>query len=199
MKDRALIVFTRNPVKGKVKTRLAKTIGKEKAYEIYRELLHIAYVNTKSFPCDKYLYLSESLDENLFDSGFFQKLQEGIDLGERMLNALTEILNTGYTKVVLVGADCPGLTRVILKDAFNKLGKNDIVLGPAEDGGYYLIGLKEPKEYLFRDMKWGHKKVLEETINRIKKNKHTHDLVAKLIDIDNVRDLAKVKGEIIRR
>ena len=199
MKDRALIVFTKNPVKGEVKTRLAKTVGEEKALEIFRELLHIAYVNTKSLPCDKYLYLSGSLDENLFDPGFFQKIQEGINLGERMLNALSEILDTGYERVILVGTDCPGLTRVIIKDAFNKLNDNDIVLGPAEDGGYYLVGLKEPIEYLFKDMRWGHQNVLSDTLKRIKENKHSYELVAKLIDIDDAGDLEKAKKEMMKR
>jgi len=189
MKERALIVFARNPVKGKVKSRLAKTLGNDKALEIYLRLLLLTYKHTKKLDCDKFLLLSEFIDEGLYDSTYSKKLQKGFDLGLRMLNAFKDLFDAGYNKIVLIGVDCSSLTEEILKESFDKLNAHDVVIGPSQDGGYYLIGLKKAYGFLFANMTWGNDKVLQETIKRITENKITFYLVKELIDIDDEEDL----------
>jgi len=189
MKKDALIIFAKNPIKGKVKTRLAITLGNDKAFEVYTKLFSLTYEHTKNLKHDKYLYLTESIDDNLFDKNYKKKLQWGSDLGIRMFNAFKELFDLGYKKIVLVGTDVPSLTEKIIKEAFEKLNTFDIVIGPSNDGGYYLIGLKKPFEYLFLNMTWGDEKVLQETIKRIKEYNTSYYLIKELIDIDDEKDL----------
>jgi rSAM/selenodomain-associated transferase 1 len=195
MKERALIVFARNPVKGKVKSRLAKTLGNDKALEIYLRLLSLTYKHTKKLDCDKFLFLSEFIDDGLYDSTYSKKLQKGSDLGLRMLNAFEDLFDAGYNKIVLIGVDCSSLTEEILEESFDKLNAHDVVIGPSQDGGYYLIGLKKPYEFLFANMTWGNDKVLQETIKRIAENNMTFYLVKELIDIDEEEDLQLTNSE----
>lgn len=189
MKKDALIIFAKNPVKGKVKTRLAKTLGNDKAFEVYIKLLSLTYEHTKNLKLDKFLYLTESIADSLFDKSYIKKLQEGLNLGERMLNAFKDLFDSDYKKIVLFGTDVPSLTEKIIEESFEKLNTFDIVIGPSNDGGYYLIGLKKPFDYLFLNMTWGNEKVLQETINRIKENNRTYYLLKELIDIDDGKDL----------
>jgi len=184
----ALIIFAKNPIKGKVKSRLAKTIGKDKAFKVYTKLLSLTYNHTKNLKPDKYLYLTKSIDDSLFDTSYVKKLQEGSNLGKRMLNSFKELFDSDYKKIVLVGTDIPSLTEKIIKESFEKLNTFDIVIGPSKDGGYYLIGLKKPLD-LFSGMTWGNKHVLHETIKRIKEYNKSYCLIKELIDIDDEKDL----------
>ena len=185
----ALIIFAKNPVPGKVKTRLAADLGDDRAFEIYLKLLYRAYANTKNLSCDKFLFLSDSKDDDLFDENFIQYLQKGNDLGERMKNAFDEILNLGYEKILITGTDCPDLDENILTDAFEKLIEFDFILGPANDGGYYLLGMKSSADELFEDIEWSTEKVLSETIKKIITDNKSFFLLRELIDVDNISDL----------
>lgn len=185
----ALIIFAKNPVPGKVKTRLAADIGEEKAFEIYLKLLYRTYSNTKNLACDKFLFLSENKDKDLFDENFMQYLQKGNDLGEKMKNAFKEILILGYEKILIIGTDCPDLDEKILNEAIEKLSEYDFVLGPANDGGYYLLGIKNNADYLFEDIEWSTEKVLQQTIDKIITRNNNYFLLKELTDIDNISDL----------
>ena len=185
----ALIVFAKNPVHGNVKTRLAADIGDDKAFEIYLKLLYRTYANTKNLACDKFLFLSEKKDEDLFDENFIQYLQKGNDLGEKMKNAFCEILTLGYDRIIIIGTDCPELDGKILTVAFEKLSEYDFVLGPANDGGYYLFGLKSKSDYLFEDIEWSTEKVLQQTIDKMESQNRSFFLLKELTDIDNISDL----------
>jgi rSAM/selenodomain-associated transferase 1 len=189
MNKNALIIFARNPELGKVKNRLAKSIGKEKALEIYTKLLSNVYTETKALKCNKYLFLTERTDTNLFDETFIQKIQSGADLGVKMMNAIRLVFEDGNEKAVLIGTDVPEITDVILNDAFQKLSDHDIVIGPAKDGGYYLIGMNENLPSLFENMKWSNEKVLSITLERISSMNKSNYLLEELIDIDTEEDL----------
>lgn len=174
---------------GKVKTRLAKNIGDSEAFRIYIELLNHTYSQAKNLLCDKFLFLSEKPDSNLFDKTFNQHVQNGNDLGEKMKNAFNEIFNKGYQRVLIIGTDCPGLTKEIINIAFEKLLKCDFILGPSFDGGYYLIGMKEPNYFVFEKMIWSNEHLTSMTIKKIKAKNKKFRLLKKLNDIDEEKDL----------
>ncbi len=192
MTKKALIVFAKNPILGKVKTRLAKEVGNDRALELYKTLMEITYRQTKDIDCSKFLFLSPNIDNDLFDQDYIQMLQTGNDLGERMSNAFNYIFAKDYNKIIIVGSDCPQLTPEILNEAFEKLYHFDFVIGPAEDGGYYLIGMKEQCNILFNGMDWGSKNVLSETIRRLKENNLNFYLLQQLSDVDELKDLVKL-------
>lgn len=188
----ALIIFAKNPIKGKVKTRIASFIGEDKALEIYKKLLNIAYNNTKSINIDKYLFMTDYPDKELFDNSYFQLVQNGKDLGEKMRNAFDYVFRLGYSKVCIIGTDCPNLSYHIIKDAYNQLDKADIIIGPAKDGGYYLMGMKFLHEFLFCNVEWGTEKVQNQTFNNISSAGLSYSLLEELVDVDTFEDLNKL-------
>lgn len=187
--DTLLIIFTRNPVLGKVKTRLAKRIGSENALEVYQILLEKTATITTTVSTDKWVYYTpEILEKDLWDAAcFHKKVQQGKDLGHRMMNAFTDGFNAGYKRVVLIGSDLYELTSSDLEIAFEKLLDHKIVLGPAKDGGYYLIGLKNLLPGLFEDKDWGEDTVLRDTLLHFKN--HDVALLKECNDIDIYEDL----------
>lgn len=163
---KALIIFTRNPELGKVKTRLAKTVGDESALNIYKFLLQHTVEITKDLHVDKYVFYSEEIHKNdAWDADIFRKrLQSGNDLGEKMHNAFVEVFNMGYEMAIVIGCDMFEMERMDLETAFDALQTNSFVIGPAQDGGYYLLGMKEPMEKIFQKKDWGTATVLEQTL-----------------------------------
>ncbi len=192
MHKSALIIFVKNPVLGKVKTRLAATLGDEKALQIYHSLLEHTRKVALETDVDRYVFYTDTIGENddWRNDDFTKKLQQGDDLGTRMHTALDIILKK-HDKAIIIGSDCPGLTSKILKSAFRKLNRADYVLGPAEDGGYYLLGMKQNSKALFEDMEWSTKKVLDETLERIWKLEKTYALLQTLGDVDYAEDWEK--------
>lgn len=185
----ALIIFTRNPELGKCKTRLAKTIGDEAALEIYKHLLkHTASVS-ETVNADKFVFYSENIKkEDIWnDSCFKKKLQNGNNLGERMENAFAELLNLGYQKVVIIGSDLLDLDSALIDDAFNQLNHFEYVIGPAKDGGYYLLGMKTLNSNLFKNKHWGTESVLNDTLTNLQQS--TVHLLKELNDIDTFEDI----------
>ena len=147
----ALIVFTRNPELGKCKTRLAATIGDQSALDVYRFLLDHTVKITTPVTADVYVYYSEKIkDVDIWDTSIFRKKQQqGHDLGDKMQHAFTEVFNMGYQRAIIIGSDMYDLTTQELEDAFLKLEDNNFVIGPAQDGGYYLLGMKHLKPPAF--------------------------------------------------
>ncbi len=168
MTDNALLITIKNPEKGKVKTRLAATVGEERALEIYLALLAHTRDVAQQVSAGRYLFYSNFVDENdEWDRRFFtKKKQSSGDIGERMANCFAETLPK-HAKAVLVGSDIPGLSREILELAFEKLQDHDFVIGPAEDGGYYLIGMKVFEPAVFQDIEWSTPAVFEKTIRKM--------------------------------
>ncbi|WP_224485207.1 TIGR04282 family arsenosugar biosynthesis glycosyltransferase [Robertkochia aurantiaca] len=189
MKDRLLLIFIRNPEMGKVKTRLARSIGKERALEVYLELLrHTREVSLK-INCDRQLYYSEYIDhhDQWPEEQFKKKLQKGEDLGERMKRAFEEAFSEGYKQIIIIGSDLIDLCVKDLESAFSKLDRHELVIGPAADGGYYLIGMKKNHDELFEDKPWGTSEVLKKTLESLAKEDVA--LLRELNDIDTLDDL----------
>ena len=168
-KKNLLIIFTRNIVLGKCKTRLAKSIGAEKALEIYRFLVQHTAIISKTVEADKWVYYSEHPEFNdNFDSTNFNKFtQDGNDLGERMDKAFKDGFQQGYSNIVIIGSDIYDLDETDLSEAFESLEQHEYVIGPARDGGYYLLGMKESTPELFREKSWGTDSVFYDTIQNL--------------------------------
>ncbi|OUS03549.1 glycosyltransferase [Flavobacteriales bacterium 33_180_T64] len=189
MTNNALIIFTRNPELGKCKTRLAKTLGDQSALDIYKYLLqHTANV-AKKVQTNRYVFYSVEINQNDIWStnNFIKKLQKGHDLGERMHNAFNELLHLGHEKVVIIGSDLLDLNAELIEHAFQKLDHNDVVIGPAEDGGYYLLGMKSMQQDVFKNKAWGTETVREATIKNLQ-NSNVY-LLKELNDIDTFDDM----------
>lgn len=184
----SLIVFIKNPILGKVKTRIAATTGEIKALEIYKQLLEYTQKTSLAFSGDRLLFYDGSVqNDNFSDADFLKMSQKGKDLGQKMYNALSYAL--GYCeKVVLIGSDCPTLTNKIIDESFEILNTNDVVIGPSKDGGYYLIGMKNAIWDIFNDIDWSTNKVLNQTISKLKKANKTYKLLEELSDIDTEKD-----------
>lgn len=182
-----VVVFVKNPVEGQVKTRLAAQIGSEAALKIYNHLLkHTAQVCQH---LSHAVYYSQNVLKNDDFKTPSKYVQQGEKLGDRMRNALQEGFSMGYTHQVLIGSDLPRLSRGLLMQAFDQLAKHEIVLGPAEDGGYYLIGMQAPFKEVFDKIDWSTNKVLSQTLHQCKPYKY--DLLDILTDIDTEEDLKK--------
>ncbi|MAZ27442.1 MAG: glycosyltransferase [Cytophagaceae bacterium] len=164
--DKLLIIFTRNPELGKCKTRLAATVGDEAALEIYTFLLKHTAAITNALHADKQVHYSEKIRaHDLWDETIYEKkLQQGDDLGERMHNAASSGFKNGFRRIIIIGSDMYDLDTRDIEQAFDKLQKHDFVLGPAQDGGYYLFGMKTLNSQVFKNKNWGTETVLEDTL-----------------------------------
>ena len=189
MNKNLLLIFTRNPELGKVKTRLAKTVGDETALEIYKFILQKTREISLKVTSDTAVYYSVKVRSNdLWDSENYQKYQQvGEDLGIRMLNAFKDSFGAGYKKVVIIGSDLYDLTSENIEKAFTELDDNDVVLGPAQDGGYYLLGMNSLNSKIFKDKNWGTETVRKDTLADLK-DKKVH-LLKELNDIDVFEDV----------
>ena len=189
---KALIIFARNPELGKVKTRLARTMGNEKVLEIYESLLQHTFSISKNTDAAVFVFVAEEKSKEDTKTDLFQNFttihQEGADLGSRMLHAFTTIFARGYSDICIIGSDCITLTEDHLEEAFTKLGAYDIVIGPSEDGGYYLLGMKRLHPTLFENKTWSTNKVLSETINDISSLQLSYSFLPVLSDIDTEED-----------
>ncbi|MBI3133617.1 MAG: TIGR04282 family arsenosugar biosynthesis glycosyltransferase [Bacteroidetes bacterium] len=193
MKKELLILFIRNPRLGKVKTRLAASIGNEKALRIYQLLLDHTLKITQKSDADKVVYYADFIPANdaWQKAGFKQAIQTGSDLGERMSNAFRSAFIRGYERVVLIGSDCYELTEKEIQEAFEQLVQKQVVIGPATDGGYYLAGLSEHVPALFQNKAWSTPSVFKDTLGDIEKLALTFHLLTELPDIDELNDLLK--------
>lgn len=189
-----LIIFAKNLIHGKVKTRLAATIGAERAFEVYKDLIANTVSIAQNLKADKIVYYSEKIEmEDMWNEHFLKAKQRGTDLGERMTNAFNDVFQQGYTKAVIIGTDCPSLNEHIIHDAFEDLNNNDVVIGPAFDGGYYLLGMKEPHPYLFKNVEWSTPAVFETTIAKCTSLHLKSFILPRLHDIDEEKDLVHLK------
>ncbi|SPE52587.1 conserved hypothetical protein [Verrucomicrobia bacterium] len=193
---RRLILFTRYPIAGSAKTRLIPALGAEGAAALHRRLvlraLRTAQAGRRAVPADLEVHFEggteQAMSHWLGDNAHFLPQAAG-DLGQRMAGAFDESFRTGSTATVLIGSDCPGLSAAIITTAFARLMENPVVLGPAQDGGYYLIGLSRPISELFRGIPWGTDRVLAESLAVLKRRGWKAALLNPLADIDRPEDL----------
>jgi uncharacterized protein len=200
MTKEALIIFVKNAELGKVKTRLAKDVGDEKALEIYLELLQHTKDIAADLSQDKYVFYSSFIPEDdiFSNAGYILKQQKGDDLGERMSNAFEEVFGLGYEKVVIIGSDCLELEPVYLEKAFECLGLRDFIIGPARDGGYYLLGMKALDAGIFKNIEWSTSTVYKKTVNYIERQHKDFHKLPPLSDVDTVEDLGRLKRLLIQ-
>lgn len=187
-----LIIFTRNPELGKCKTRLAKTIGNEAALEIYKFLLQHTVSVTKNLTCDVEVHYSEKIHYNdIWDEYIYiKKLQIEGDLGEKMQHAILSAIKNGYRNIIIIGSDLYDISQEDLEVAFKALETFEFVLGPSEDGGYYLLGMNQFKPQLFINKSWGTDSVLRDTLLDLKDD-HLQ-LLEERNDIDVYDDLKDI-------
>jgi rSAM/selenodomain-associated transferase 1 len=192
MSKTLLIVFVKNAVLGKVKTRLAKTIGNKRAFEVYQQLLMITENCVKEVEVDKHIYFSDKVDNSQWGNEL-KFVQKGESLGDRMFNAFKEGFVQGYDKVVLIGSDLPDISPEIIQEGFVALADKELVFGPAEDGGYYLIGMRNPFRFIFENKPWSEPSLLNVTLEELGKQKLSFSLLQTLNDIDTFEDFKSSK------
>lgn len=189
--NRLLILFYRNPELGKVKTRLAKEVGNERALAIYKSICEHTLLITQSLACDKVVYYSHQMEEGDMwpDEVYEKKIQSGNDLGERMANAFEIEFAAGYEWICIIGTDCLELTPEILNQSFAGLGVSDAVIGPAHDGGYYLLGMKHFHWNFFKNKQWSTDTVYQNTVDDFEKLSLSYSILPLLRDVDEAKDL----------
>ena len=165
-----LIIFTRNPELGKVKTRLAKEVGDQAALEIYEFLLEHTVSATKDLGFTREVHYSEEIQHNdIWDEDIYIKKQQiQGDLGEKMEHAFLSGFKNGYKNIIIIGSDLYDLNQEDIEEAFKALETFEYVLGPAEDGGYYLLGMNTFKPEIFKNKAWGTDTVLRDTLIDLK-------------------------------
>ncbi len=186
-----LIVFVKNLELGNVKTRLANFIGDQNALIVYEALVDKTRETIEHLSVKKAIYYSNYIDEydKFSNDKFSKRLQLGDDLGNRMHNTFQSVFNLGFKKAVIIGSDCWDLTPEIIEAAFEKLDTHDFVLGPAVDGGYYLMGMKEMLSDVFNNKQWSTANVLVDTLIDIDNASKTKALLPTLSDVDYLADL----------
>ena len=191
-KESGLIIFIKNPVAGKVKTRLAATIGDQRALGVYLNLMQHTRETALAVASNRYLFYDTELNskDDWSPQDYIKEVQVNGDLGDRMQAAFKRVLSENR-KAVIIGSDCPEINPEIIDSALRKLELADVVIGPTYDGGYYLLGMKETHSELFTDMTWSIDSVYEETLSRIKKKGLLYAACPMLSDMDNEEDLKK--------
>jgi rSAM/selenodomain-associated transferase 1 len=194
----ALIVFARLPVAGSVKTRLAKTLGEDFAVRFYRACAEHTFNECRkaaSTGMDIFVFYSDEKDKELmkkWTGNDFRLLpQSGEDIGKRMFNAFKIVFDEGVNRAILIGTDVPDISSGIISKALTSLNNTELVIGPAKDGGYYLIGMKKLYGFLFENIEWGTGKVFAGTLDKINMNNLDKKIITELYDIDTEEDITK--------
>lgn len=187
---RALIIFVRKPALGKVKTRLAATIGDAAALDAYLHMLAHTRAVALACDCERYLFYAGDIDEeDAWSSTDFKKyLQADGDLGARMRAAFQQVFSEGHDKALIIGSDCLDLRPSHLSQAYRLLALHEAVLGPASDGGYYLLGLRADIPALFAGIPWSTETVLRDTLAVLNGQGRSYALAETLHDIDTEAD-----------
>lgn len=192
-----LIVFTKYPTPGKCKTRLIPALGPDGAAEMHSEMVRHTLAQAAQAHESRGVDVEVSFTgadakamAECFGDQFSYQPQVSGDLGKRLATALHRSLDEGAGRVLFIGTDCPGISPSLLTHAFDRLDTHDVVLGPATDGGYYLIGLKQPESHLFEEIAWGTETVLGDTLDRISALGRSVSLLPTLEDVDRPEDLA---------
>lgn len=186
-----IIILCKNPILGKAKTRLAKSIGADKALEIYHFLLEHTAQIVAEVACDKRIFYSDTvLTNDAFKGNNYHKtLQAKGDLGNKMQAAFENAFAAGYSHSVIIGSDCYELSSHILKEALAALDKSETVFGPAKDGGYYLMGMRQLIPAVFENQPWSQNNLLSSTLQTLNQLGHSHQLLPTLSDVDYLEDL----------
>lgn len=174
-----------------VKTRLANAIGERHALAVYRKLAQHTMDVTHALTVDKAVYYSDQIEAGDLwaDTRYQKRLQRGDDLGQRMSHAFADAFREGCERVCIIGTDCLELSPETVRQAFKALEHHDVVIGPAEDGGYYLLGTKQFHSELFVGKKWGSSAVFQDTKEDILRAGLSFFDLPVLRDVDREEDL----------
>jgi hypothetical protein len=190
-----LILFTRYPEPGKVKTRLVNALGQQGAAELHKRMTEHIAKTVRQFAATRSIatvYFEGALFGEMsrwLGKDFLFQPQSAGDIGERMANAFANSFLDGAERVVIIGSDCPEISLNTLEQAFQALRHNHVVIGPAKDGGYYLIGLSMMIPQLFRNIQWGTERVFQQTMKIVLALELNAALLQPLTDIDRPEDL----------
>lgn len=195
----ALAIMAKAPVAGTVKTRLVPPLTAEQAAELYRALLLDQFEHLRSFSgAARYVFYApvdtEQMLGDLGGADYVYRAQSGDDLGARMQQVFADLWSLGHHNVVLIGSDLPALPLEILREAFTRLSRKEtqIVLGPSQDGGYYLVGMNQPTPEIFANMTWSHDRVLANTIKRLNALSVSYELLPTWFDLDVAEDFQRL-------
>ena len=200
--DSAIIVFVKYPEPGKVKTRLAAKIGNALAADIYSYFVQETFFVMKQVKtAEKFVAFSPQEREKDFfqffksEGTWFPQLKSQ-SLGDRIHHAMNYVLQQGYRRVVAIGTDSPSLPAEYVAQALEELKKHDTVVGPSEDGGYYLIGARKAPKELFQQIDWSTDKVFEQTIARTKEYDLSVQILPAWYDVDDIETLVKLSHQV---
>ncbi len=198
----AVIIMAKAPVPNEVKTRLTPHLGPEAASLIYHNFLLDKIEQVKSIEAHRYVAYTPQTSESLFRSimppGFSLISQEGEDLGEKLSNVSKGLFEQGAEKVVMLDSDTPNLPTDLIREAFSGLDEVDVVLGPCEDGGYYLIGMRSWVQELFRGIPWSTADVTKMTVKKAQALGLRVLLLERWYDVDTIKDLKRLKRDMGR-
>lgn len=184
-----LLIFAKAPVPGNVKTRLAASLGAQAACEAYETLVRYLVRQLRGLSNVTVLITPDEAvsTAEVWKQPGWQILPQGEgSLGERLERNIARAFQDGAVNVLAIGSDCPYVSASEIRAAFRQLGGCDVLVGPSTDGGYWLIGLKQPRPELFRDMAWGTDQVLGETLRRCKSAGCSIGLMSILEDVDEL-------------
>lgn len=191
---KAIIVFQKHPKAGSVKTRLAVTIGAKKAANLYTLLIRHTHQQLSGLEAEIFVFHKGPISTETYPKkGYHFYPQEAGDLGDKMQKAFQQVFKLGFEQILIIGTDCYELKSDHLRQAFDTLGHKDLALGPAADGGYYLLGLKKPCVTLFQGISWSTDSVLQQTLEKAKQQSLSFELLEKLRDVDRYEDLGELE------
>jgi rSAM/selenodomain-associated transferase 1 len=191
MSKERLIVFVKAPRPGLAKTRIAKTAGSQRAVAIHRELVDAVLGGIGSLPAVELRFMPDDAEPEIrpwVQDGWTSRPQGSGDLGARLARAFAEAFAAGAECVAIIGSDCPEVRTSDVRSAWAELRTHDLVVGPAIDGGYWLIGLRSPQPALFEEITWSSEQVLGQTLQRARALGLRIQLLRILGDIDTEAD-----------
>lgn len=195
---RGIIIFQKNFIAGQVKSRIAEFVGDQEALEIYRLLVDYTHQQVEQVECEKLLYYSDYLESSDQERDNYQRfIQSSGDLGQKMGDAFKDQFDLSFDQLLIIGTDCAEITPEIVEEAFIKLETSEVVVGPAEDGGYYLIGMNRFISGLFYDIPWSSSEVFSLTSKFLSTNQIPFALLPTLSDVDYLEDWKKVKDRLL--
>lgn len=192
---KCVIVFAKYPEPGKVKTRLTPSLTNTQAASLYKSMLDdtIELLNYSGIDYEVYCEPAGSIKSfrKLYGKNSVCLGQKGADIGEKMKNAFKSVFRRGYAKAVLVGSDIPGLSAELIRESFRQIDRRGAVIGPAKDGGYYLVGFAKNAfcHGMFSGVGWGKASVFKKTMEVFKKNGRRAGVLPKLRDVDSIKDV----------
>jgi rSAM/selenodomain-associated transferase 1 len=196
----AIVIMAKAPLPDQVKTRMIPSLDPWTVSNLYHNFLLDKIEQVKNVEAQAFIAYTPETEFDFFRSivppGFNLINQVGADLGERLANISKRLFVLGFKKVLILDSDTPNLPVEYIKKGLEQLDNNDVVIGPCEDGGYYMIGLKADQPHLFRDIPWSTSRVTELTMNKAQSSGLIVSILAKWYDIDTLEDLLRLKNEM---